>query len=378
MSTLSSMLTAGGWRVGDPVGHRRFAHLGPLALESGSLLDVTLAYETWGQLNQDGSNAILVLHALTGDSHVTGDAGDGHPSPGWWSHLVGPGKALDTTTHYVVAPNILGGCQGSTGPSSLAPDGAPYGSRFPPLSTRDQVEAERLLMRHLGIDTWALVIGGSMGGMRALEWAVSHPASLARLAVIASAAKCRADVLAWNAAQLAAITTCHGYRGGDYYHLPPEDGPTEALGVARRIAHTTYRSAKELEQRFSNTPNPGEDPLASLDGRFGVQSYLDHHATKLCRRFDAGTYVHLVRAMNTHDVGRGRGGVARALSRITARSLIVSVDSDRLFPPSDAEELLSGIPDVLGYTMHSDAGHDGFLVDDPVLDGVLCAFLSGQ
>src|SRR5699024_5866662 len=172
----------GAWHPRHGDGDRRFAEIGALELESGAVLeDVTLAYESWGSLDADRSNAVLVLHALTGDSHVRGPAGPGHRSAGWWEERVGPGRPIDTDRFHVIAPNVLGGCQGSTGPSSPAPDGRPYGSRFPVLTTRDQVAAERRLRQQLGIDRWALVIGGSMGGMRALEWGVSHPEEVERL-----------------------------------------------------------------------------------------------------------------------------------------------------------------------------------------------------
>ncbi|CAM3981201.1 homoserine O-acetyltransferase MetX [Helcobacillus massiliensis] len=359
----------GAWLPGDPVGNRRFADLGALDLENRQRLEtVRLAYETWGELNADASNAVLVLHALTGDSHVCGDAGPGHRTAGWWPHLVGPGRPIDTNRFFVIAPNILGGCQGSTGPASQAPDGAPYGSRFPHLTTRDQVAAERLLQHHLGIDAWALVIGGSMGGMRAVEWAVTHPDDVERLAVIATSARASGDVIAWNSAQIAAIEAHPGFAGGDYHHLDADSGPAAALGVARRIAHTTYRTAVELDTRFGNGPQADEDPVGTRDGRFRVTSYLDHHADKLARRFDAGSYTVLARAMSTHDVGRGRGGIPTALSRITARTLVAAVDSDRLFPVTDSQLIARHIPNADLLVIDSPAGHDGFLLDSPPLN----------
>ena len=193
------------WHEGDPVGRRQFADLGPLKLESGGRLPaVRLAYETWGELNEDGTNAVLVLHALTGDSHVTGEAGDGHPTPGWWSSMVGPGAPIDTDRWFVVAPNVLGGCQGSTGPASPGPDGRPWGSRFPLLTVRDQVAAEIRLSDLLGIDAWALVIGASLGGLRVLEWAASAPERVEAIAAIATAAQTSGDQIAGFHTQLAA------------------------------------------------------------------------------------------------------------------------------------------------------------------------------
>jgi len=364
------------WRQGDPVGRRQFADLGPFALESGGRLPaVRLAYETWGTLNEDGSNAVLVLHALTGDSHVTGPAGPGHPTAGWWSSMVGPGAPIDTDEWFVVAPNVLGGCQGSTGPSSPAPDGRPWGGRFPLLTVRDQVAAEIRLADLLGIDSWALVIGASMGGLRVLEWAASAPERVEAIAAIATAAQTSGDQIAGFHTQLAAILADPGYRGGDYYDAADGDGPHTGLGIARQIAHQTYRSAFELDERFGRIPQGGEDPLEG--GRFAVQSYLDHHGDKLTRRFDANTYVALTRTMITHDLGRDRGGVNAALAQITARALVVAVDSDRLFPPAQSERIAAGIPGAGPVrTIRSDYGHDGFLIEEDQVGRFVTEFLA--
>ena len=333
----------GAWLPGDPVGRRRFARIGPLRCESGQLIpDVTLAYETWGTLNAEGSNAVLVLHALTGDSHVAGPAGGGHPTPGWWDGLVGPGRPLDTDRWFVVAPNVLGGCQGSTGPASAAPDGAPWGSRFPRVTVRDQVAAELVLAGQLGVRRWAGVLGGSMGGMRALEWAVEHPDRVGGLVALACSATASAEQIAWCSVQLAAIRSDPNWRGGDFYDAEPGQGPHIGMGIARRLAHVTYRSEAELAARFGRDAQPGEDPTAG--GRFAVESYLDHHASKLAHRFDAGSYVALTESMNSHDVGRGRGGVAAALGRVSAPTLVIGVDSDRLYPVHQQAELASLIP----------------------------------
>jgi len=365
---------SGAWHPGLGPGERQFRLLGDLQLESGTVLpEVTLAYESWGQLSPDASNVILVLHALTGDSHVRGPAGPAHPSPGWWESVVGPGLPLDTDRYFVIAPNVLGGCQGSTGPSSPAPDGTPWGSRFPRLTVRDQVAAEHALLGALGIDSLALVVGGSMGGMRAVEWGVSHPGMIQRLAVIAASARASADQIAWNSAQIAAIRSDPGFHGGDYYEDP--EGPRAGLGIARRIAHTTYRTASELEERFGNRGQGDEDPVLG-DGRHQVTSYLDHHAGKLSRRFDANSYLILAQAMNTHDVGRGRGGLPAALARISARTLVIAIDSDRLFPPALVSEIAEHVPAAQEILLHSPIGHDAFLLEHPDMAEGLSALLS--
>ena len=349
---------SGAWRDGDPVAARRFAELGVLDLELGGRLPaVRLAYETWGRPRRDDrgaiTNAVLVLHALTGDAHVAGPAGPGQPTPGWWGGVVGPGQALDPGRWYLVAANVLGGCQGSTGPSSPAPDGRPWGSRFPALTVRDQVRAEAQLADRLGLDRFAAVLGGSMGGMRALEWAVMYPDRVGAALILAVGAAVTADQLGTQTTQVTAIRTDPDWRGGDYHDGP---GPVAGLGLARRIAHLTYRSGDELQDRFGTR--------VQGDGRFAVASYLDHHAQKLAGRFDAGSYVALTEAMNRHDVGRGRGGVASALAAVTAPVVVGGIDTDRLYPLAQQEELVAHLPTADGLTVIASAhGHDGFLVE---------------
>jgi homoserine O-acetyltransferase/O-succinyltransferase len=365
-------MTAGGaWRLGDPVGRRRFAELAGLNLEAGGQLpDLTMAYQTWGELNPARDNAVLVLHALTGDSHVSGPAEPGHGAAGWWDQLVGPGRALDTRQWFVVAPNVLGGCQGTTGPSSLASDGRAWGPRFPFVTIRDQVRAELALADALAIAEWAAVIGGSMGGMRALEWSVMAPDRVKTAVVLASTAAATAEQIAWCQAQILAITGDPEWRGGNY-HGQPGPGPLAGLGLARRIAHITYRSEPELAQRFGRTPQGTEQPLGH-GGRYAIESYLDHQAHKIGRRFDAGSYITLSQAMNSHDVGRDRGGLAGALSRITAQLFVGAVTSDRLYPLRLSRQLCAAAPTGSVLTeIHSAYGHDGFLVETEQVAAIL-------
>jgi homoserine O-acetyltransferase/O-succinyltransferase len=362
---------SGAWRAGaDEAGGRGFLRLDrPVRLEVGDQLpEVTVAYEAWGTLNARRDNAVLVLHALTGDSHVAGRSGPGHPTPGWWDALVGPGRALDTDAWFVVAPNVLGGCQGTTGPSSAAPDGRPWGSRFPRITIRDQVEAEVLLADALGIGRWAAVLGGSMGGMRALEWAAMYPDRVNALLLLAVGAYATAEQIGLQSAQIHAIRADGRFNGGDYYDAPAGQGPHLGLGAARRIAHLTYRTEDETAQRFGRTPQQGEDPLRG--GRYAIESYLDYHAAKLAQRFDANSYAVLTEAMNHHDVGRGRGGVAEALARIAVPTVVGGIDSDRLYPPYLQEELATLIPGADGpHLVRSPYGHDAFLIEtDQVAD----------
>jgi homoserine O-acetyltransferase/O-succinyltransferase len=359
----------GAWHEGDPVGRRRFVDLGAIALERGDKLpEVRMAYETWGELAADGRNAILVEHALTGDSHVTGPAGPGHPTAGWWEGLVGPGRHLDTDHWFVVAPNVLGGCQGTTGPSSLAPDGRPWASRFPAVSVRDQVTAEVALADQLGIESWAAIVGGSMGGMRVLEWALMAPERVRGIAPLAVSATATADQIALQSVQLHAIRSDPFFLGGDYLDVAHDDptapGPTAGLALARRLAHWSYRSREELDLRFGRRPQDDEDPFEP-DGRFAVESYLDHHGRKLAQRFDAASYVVLTGSMNSHDVGRDRGGVAAALRSIDAEVVVAGVDSDRLYPLEEQHALAAhlGVQDGQAATIVSPHGHDGFLIE---------------
>jgi len=366
----------GAWREGDPAGRRQWVRLEhPLPLEfGGELPAVSIAYETWGELAPDGSNAVLLLHALTGDSHVAGPAGVGHPTPGWWDAVVGPGRALDPARWFIVAPNVVGGCQGSTGPASIAPDGRPWGSRFPLVTIRDSVRAETVLANALGVARWACVVGGSMGGMRALEWAATEPDRVERLFLLASPAATSAEQIAWCSPQLAAIRGDPNWRGGDYHDAPPGRGPHIGLGIARRMAHLSYRSPFELAERFGRTPQDGEDPAKG--GRYAVESYLDHHAAKLVRRFDAATYVRLTEMMNAHDVGRDRGGVAAGLARVTARTLVAGVSSDRLYPLEQQRELAAGIAEAAElHVIDSPYGHDGFLIEAATVSQLLGGLL---
>lgn len=366
-SLLGRPPATGAWRDGDPAGDRRFASFGAFATETGqSLPHVRLAYETWGQLSPARDNAVLILHALTGDSHVRGAAGPGHPTAGWWSDLVGPGAAIDTDRWFVVAPNMLGGCQGSTGPASIAPDGYEWASRFPYLTIRDQVEAQALLADELGVERWFAVVGGSMGGMHAIEWAVGHPDRVARAAILSAPPITTADQIALNSVQLDTVRIDPRFAGGEYYDAGDGDGPHRGLALARRMALLNYRSPTELNQRFQRSWQSGVSPLGR-GGRFAVESYLDFHGNKFTRRFDANSYLTLVEAMNSHDVGRDRDGVEDALGRVTATTLVLGIDSDRLFPIDGQHRIARGIPNTLdgddAVVLSSDFGHDGFLIE---------------
>jgi homoserine O-acetyltransferase len=349
----------GGWRPGDPSGQRQFSQLfceTPLELELGGRLGpLTMAWESWGQLNGAADNAVLLLHGFSGDSHAAGPAGPGHGAPGWWDDLIGPGRALDTDRFFVLCPNVLGGCQGSSGPSSPAPDGRPWGPRFPALTIRDLVAAERQLAIRLGIFRWHAVIGGSMGGMRALEWAIEEPQRVERLLLLATAARCSAENIPFHICQIEAIRQDPNFLGGDYYD-DPSGGPQGGLALARSIATITYGCERELDQRFA-----AADPLGREQA---IAAFLASESQQLVRRFDANSYIALTQAMNRHDVGRGRGGIVAALARIKARVRLVAVASDRLFPPHRHQELAAGLRcGVTFSTLESQLGHDAYMLE---------------
>jgi homoserine O-acetyltransferase/O-succinyltransferase len=371
------------WRPGDEPGMRCFTTPVRLPLDVGvtpwgnAIDGVTVCYETWGTLNADASNAVLVLHGFTADSHAAGPAGPAHPEAGWWDGAIGSGKAIDTDRFFVVCPNVLGGCQGTTGPSSLAPDGEPWGSRWPVTTIRDMVAAERVMADQLGIHCWYGVVGMSLGGMRALEWSIGTPDRVARAIVIGCGAQSSAEQIALQSIQLQAITDDDAWCAGDYYDKGDGRGPVRGMGLARKLGHLTYRSEIELHQRFANRAQAGEDPLAAnRGGRYGVQSYIDHAATRLERRFDPNTYLAITEAMNHHDVGRGRGGMAAAMKLISATLTIVGLDGDRLYPIRQQRELafLAPVPTDV-QVVHSMYGHDAFLVDVEQTGGFVQAAL---
>jgi homoserine O-acetyltransferase/O-succinyltransferase len=324
-------------------GHRHAVELfseQPLPLESGETLGpITIAHESWGQPDASRSNGVLLLHGFSGDSHAAGPAGPGHPTGGWWDGLIGPGRAIDTDRFFVVCPNVLGGCQGSTGPGSPAPDGRPWGSRFPALTIRDQVAAEVAFSDRLKIRRWQAVIGGSMGGMRAMEWAIAHPGRLERLVLLATTARCSTRTNAFHRSQIDAIRQDPAFLGGDYYDHPG-GGPRAGLARARTIARLTYGGLED--------------------------------GSHFLERFDANSYIVLTQAMAGHDVGRGRGGVATALARIRVPAHVVSLSSDRLFPPHSQRELARAIAGPVRFSsIDSHHGHDGFLAEQDQLASIL-------
>jgi homoserine O-acetyltransferase len=377
----SSLPASGAWTPAQPLGDRQLLPLGrPFALEGGGVLpEAVLAYETWGTLDATASNAVLVCHALTGDSHATGPLRPGHPQAGWWDGFIGPGLPIDTDRWFVVCVNVLGGCQGSTGPASLHPDdGKPWGSRFPVVSVRDWVRSQAIVAGHLGIRRWHSVVGGSMGGMQALEWAVMYPERVASIVPISTAVAASAQQIAWWSTGRRVIRMDPKWRGGEYYDAEPGDGPHEGLALARMISQITFRSDDVFTRRF------GREVVEPLDGfslwqRFEVERYLEYHGDKLVRRFDANSYLLLTKAMDLHDLGRGRHGIDAAMTRLRAPVLAIGVQSDILYPLHQSQTIVeyaraAGV-EARSVELDSPHGHDAFLIEHEQVGVPLSAFL---
>jgi homoserine O-acetyltransferase len=377
----------GAWQPSDPSGSRQFFTFAtdhPFAVESGAVLtDVTVAYETWGRLNGDASNAVLVCHAWTGDSHASGRAEPGHPTPGWWDDVIGPGRHIDTNRWFVVCPNVLGGCQGSTGPASPHPvDGRPYGSRFPMLTIRDMVRSQARLMDHLGVAAWASVIGGSMGGMQVLEWAITYPERVRSIVPIATCMQASAQQIAWGVIGRRAIRLDPRWAGGDYYDAEPGEGPDEGLSVARQVAQVTFRSDNAFTERFGRalTGHGAVGEMFGLWQEFEVEQYLQYHGDKLVRRFDANSYLVIGKAMDLHDVARGRGSLESAMARIRVPNLALGINSDFLYPPYQQRQMArmlsrTGLPSTY-IEIDSPHGHDAFLIHFDQVGEPIAKFLA--
>ena len=340
-----------------------------LSLQRGGQLGpVTLAYETWGELNAAGDNAILITHALTGSSHAHDVADPDNAKAAWWNPLIGPGRYFDTSRYFVICSNVLGGCLGSTGPASTDPRiGRPYGMRFPVVTIRDMVHAQRELLAHLGVRELAMVAGGSIGGQQALEWAVTFPELVRKVAVVAASAAVTAQAIAFNEVGRQSIMADPAWLCGDYI---PGQGPATGLSIARMLAMITYQSEEAMEMRFSRNPvqcDPVPSPTFAPDfgGRFDVENYLYHQGETLTKRFDANSYLYLSRAMDLYDVSEGYPSLEAALRRIRSKALFVGIRSDFLFPAAHVRWLADKVRALGGdaqyVELNSPHGHDAFL-----------------
>ena len=356
------------------------------ALDCGrTLAAIDVAYETYGERAPTGDNVVFVCHALSGSAHAAGrhEPPDADGDAGWWDDMIGPGKGIDTNHYHVVCANILGGCRGTTGPASLNPaTGQPYGSSFPDITVGDIVGVHRQLLLQLGIPRVAAVIGGSFGGMQALEWAIRFPDSVERCIVIASSAGLSAQGLAFDIVGRKAITNDPDWQGGDYY--ASGRSPDRGLALARKVGHITYLSREIMDKKFGREkwtaePEVWRDSGESRVNKFQVQTYLEYQGEKFTKRFDANAYLQITRAMDEYDVVARYGSLEKAFAAVQAKLLVVAVSSDWLFPPEDSEDIANALlcakKPVSYCLLNAPHGHDAFLLDVEHLSDVLCAFL---
>jgi homoserine O-acetyltransferase len=357
----------------------------PFVTQSGAVLPSPwhITYETYGTLNADRSNAILLCHALSGDAHAAGRHSPHDTKPGWSEPFIGPGRAVDTERYFVICSNIIGGCAGSTGPASLDPaTGQPWGSRFPVLTIRDMVAAQALLLDALGIDRLLAVAGGSVGGMQALEWAASFGDRVRGIIALATTARSSAMTLALNAVGRQAIINDPNWRGGDYYGGPV---PASGLATARQIGHISYLSAEALADKFDRRWQEPGGPHWSHAPEFAVESYLAHQGQRFVQRFDANSYLVITRAMDYFDLEQRPGGLAAAFAQTAARFFVASWSTDWLYPPVESVQIAQAAQaagrEVTYYPFESTRGHDAFLLEDeqmtPPLADWLAAVLEG-
>ncbi len=343
--------------------------LDSLSLQRGGrIAPVTVAFETWGKLNAEGDNAILITHALTGSSHAHDAERPDDARVAWWNPLIGPGRFFDTSRYFVICSNILGSCYGSTGPSSIDPGtGHPYGIRFPIITIRDMVEAQRRLIAHLGVKQLAMVAGGSIGGQQALEWAVAYPELVRKVIVVAATAALTAQAIAFSEVERQAILADPCWQGGDY---APGQGPSAGLAIARMLAMITYQSEEGMELRFARRPARQQNVLSpsgfsDLGERFDVEGYLYYQGESLVRRFDANSYLYISRAMDLYDVSEGYPSLEAALSRLRSKALFIGIRSDFLFPAARVRWLANKVRhaggDAIYAELDSPHGHDAFL-----------------
>ena len=362
---------------------RLFDEESPLVLESGeTLAPVDVAYETYGELNAERSNAIVFCHALTGDAHAAGHHG-GPKTEGWWDSMIGPGKPVGTNEYFVICSNLLGGCSGTTGPSSIDPaTGKPYGLRFPHFSVRDLVEVQRALLRKLGIEKLYAGVGGSLGGMQILQWALDHPDEMKNALLICATSRLTPENIAFSSVARNAIMRDVNFQNGDYYGTGCE--PDSGLAVARMLAHITYLSGEALETKFGRerreAKGQAQGPTFGID--FQIESYLDHQGEKFLKRFDANTYLYLSRVMDYFDPFADEDAVVEGLRENPTRFLVVSFDTDWRFSTSHSLEIARVLEEAgcnsLREEIASPWGHDSFLLPVPAYHQLVRDFLAGK
>ena len=352
----------------------------PLSLESGaSIGPVTLAYETCGTLNEDKSNAILILHALTGDAHVAGYYSPEDAKPGWWDLMVGPGKGIDTEKYFVICANILGSCCGSSGPSSMDPNtGKEYALDFPLITIGDMVKAQKALVDHLGIQKLLAVVGGSVGGMQVLEWSIRYPEMMDAAVALATTCRHSALAIAFNEVARQSIMADPNWNGGRYYG---GEKPDMGLAIARMIGHITYLSDESMRTKFGRRLQNRSALSFGFGADFQVESYLQYQGNKFIERFDANSFLYITKAADYFDLARdyGKGSLVKAFSRCKAKFLVVSYTSDWLYPTYQSKEMVTAMKknnlDVSFCEIDAQWGHDAFLLPNPKLDHLMSGFL---
>ena len=351
----------------------------PLALDCGrSLSPVTQAYETYGELNPQRDNAILIFHALSGDAHVAGYHAPDDPKPGWWDCLVGPGKPFDTSKYFIVCANVVGGCKGSTGPASADPQtGKPYGLDFPMVTIGDMVKAQKHLIDHLGIERLLAVTGGSMGGMMALDWAVRYPDATASVLAIATSARLNAQGIAFNEVGRQAIMADPNWHKGDYYD---RSVPQAGLSIARMVGHITYLSEEQMRAKFGRRLQERESFGYDFETEFQVESYLQYQGNKFVQRFDANSYLYITKAIDYFDLTNGHRSLVEAFEGVRAGFLVVSFSSDWLYPTGESKEIVkalqaNGVPTTF-LEIPNAYGHDAFLLPSELLSEAVSGFLA--
>ena len=350
----------------------------PFHFESGGTIpELRLRYETYGRLNPDKDNAVLICHALTGNHHVAGVHSMDERKQGWWNDMVGPGKPIDTSKYFVICSNVLGGCSGSTGPESLNPaTGKRYNLDFPKLTVGDMVDAQAMLLDHLGVDRLHAVIGGSMGGMQTLQWAIAYPERVGSYIALACCARHNAQAIAFNDTGRQAIISDPGWMHGNY---PDGQQPAEGLSVARMMAHITYLSDAGMEAKFGRKRR-STDAEEHFDVEFEVESYLRYQGQAFVSRFDANTYLYLTKALDSFDLHGPGGTLDETLDVVSAPGLVVGFTSDWLYPPKANRDVVEALlrlgKDASYVELEMDAGHDSFLLRSPKLDALIRSFLA--
>lgn len=353
---------------------------GGLLLDSGNRFGpVTVRYEQYGEMNREKSNVILVLHAFSGDAHAAGRHSESDANPGWWEEMIGPGRALDTKKYCVICSNVIGGCQGTTGPGSIDPDtGEPYAMAFPIVTIRDMTNVQQLLMEQLGVPQLYAVIGGSMGGMNALDWTVAYPEKVERAIVLAATARLSAQSIAFNAVGRNAIMSDPRWKEGLYYGGEP---PLRGLAIARMVGHITYLSDESMGMKFGRRLQEQHGFGFTFSDQFAVESYLEYQGDKFVDRFDANSYIYLTKAMDYFDLSERYGSLEEAFARSRSRFLILSYSSDWLFPTRQSKEIVYALmrngKDVSFSEISSPYGHDSFLLEVERQEQLIISFLEG-